>query len=94
LFIPWSKLKPTYRGKPKDDAEPLKLGSVKRWSIMNRRYVNVMLVSRCMLMMNSFFGEQEGDFSLTIKSIKAVSQSSEDLESGVVSGSNVRRALL
>lgn len=61
---------------------------------MNRRYVNVMLVSRCMLMMNSFFGEQEGDFSLTIKSIKAVSQSSEDLESGVVSGSNVRRALL
>jgi hypothetical protein len=45
-------------------------------------------------MMNSFFGEQEGDFSLTIKSIKAVSQSSEDLESGVVSGSNVRRALL
>ncbi|KAF2030162.1 CIA30 family protein [Setomelanomma holmii] len=72
LYIPWSQLKPTYRGKPKEDAEPLKLKNVKRFSIMSR----------------SFFGEQEGDFSLTIKSIKAVSQSSDDLESGVARGSN------
>lgn len=37
-----------------------------------------------MLITNSFFGEQEGDFSLEIKSIKAVSQS-DDLEKGIVS---------
>lgn len=37
----------------------------------------------------SFFGEQEGEFSLTIKSIKAVTQSS-DLEGGIANGQNVR----
>jgi hypothetical protein len=38
---------------------------------------------------HSFFGDQEGDFSLTIKSIKAVSQSM-DLEGGIAAGQNVR----
>jgi hypothetical protein len=38
---------------------------------------------------HSFFGDQEGDFSLTIKSIKAVSQSL-DLEGGIATGQNVR----
>ncbi|KAI3478896.1 hypothetical protein L1887_59131 [Cichorium endivia] len=51
VFIPWSSLNPTYRGKLKKDAKPIDLKSVK-----------------------SFFGTQEGDFSLTIKSIKAVSR--------------------
>ena len=37
-----------------------------------------------MLTITSFFGEQEGDFSLEIKSIKAVSQS-DGLEKGIVS---------
>lgn len=40
LYIPWSSLKPTYRGKPKDDAGKLKLKNVKRFSIMSRRYVS------------------------------------------------------
>jgi hypothetical protein len=39
--------------------------------------------------MNSFFGEQEGDFSLEIKSITAISQSS-DVEAGMVGRQNVR----
>ncbi|KAH7095794.1 complex I intermediate-associated protein 30-domain-containing protein [Paraphoma chrysanthemicola] len=75
LYIPWSMLNATYRGRPKDDAEPLKLDQVKRWSIMNR----------------SFFGEQEGDFSLTIKSIKAVKQSG-DAEKGIVARGNGKEA--
>lgn len=57
IFVPWSALTPTYRGSPKKDAEPLDLKGIKRFSIM----------------MRSFFGTQEGEFSLTIKSIKAVS---------------------
>ncbi|KAF1840834.1 CIA30-domain-containing protein [Cucurbitaria berberidis CBS 394.84] len=67
LYVPWHALKATYRGKEKKDAKPLNTKSVKRFSIM----------------MRSFFGEQEGDFSLEIKSIKAISQST-DPEKGVV----------
>lgn len=63
VFVPWSELKPTYRGKEKSDASPLNKESVKRWSFM----------------MRSFFGDQEGDFSVEIKSVKAVSLP-EDLE--------------
>ena len=37
LHIPWKDLKPTYRGKPKPDAKPLDLASIKRVSIMMRR---------------------------------------------------------
>lgn len=36
-------------------------------------------------MMNSFFGSQEGDFSLEIKSIKAVKRSG-DLEKNSIGG--------
>ena len=68
VFIPWTELKPTYRGKEKEDAPPLNTKSIKRWSFM----------------MRSFFGSQEGDFSVEIKSVKAVSQS-EDLEAGLTS---------
>ena len=68
VFVPWSELKPTYRGKEKNDAPPLNTKSVKRWS----------------LMMRSFFGDQEGDFSVEIKSVKAVSRP-EDLEAGFTS---------
>lgn len=38
IFIPWSSLKPTYRGKERKDAKPLDLTSIKRVSIMMRRY--------------------------------------------------------
>jgi hypothetical protein len=70
--VPWSHLKPTYRGKEKKDAEALDTKNIKRFSIMNR----------------SFFGDQQGDFSLEIKSIKAISQA-DDLEGGIVSRQNV-----
>ena len=38
VFIPWDKFKPTYRGKEKKDAQPLNLKTIKRMSIMMRRY--------------------------------------------------------
>ncbi|OAL50698.1 CIA30-domain-containing protein [Pyrenochaeta sp. DS3sAY3a] len=66
LFVPWHILKATYRGKQKEDAAPLNLKSVKRFSIM----------------MRSFFGEQQGDFSVEIKTIEAISLGN-DLESGI-----------
>lgn len=56
VFLPWTAFKATYRGRPKDDAEPLKLESIKRVSFM----------------MRSFFGKQEGDFSLDVESIAAI----------------------
>lgn len=68
VFVPWSELKPTYRGKEKNDAPPLNTKSVKRWSFM----------------MRSFFGTQEGDFSVEIRSVKAVSRP-EDPEAGFTS---------
>ncbi|KAF5502118.1 Uncharacterized protein CGCA056_v014476 [Colletotrichum aenigma] len=55
--ILWSDFKPTYRGKPKLDAKPLDLSSIKRISFM----------------MRSFFGEQEGDFTLTVAHLAAIS---------------------
>jgi hypothetical protein len=39
VFIPWSALNPTYRGKLKKDAKPIDLKKVKRFSIMMRRWV-------------------------------------------------------
>ncbi|KIV89082.1 hypothetical protein, variant 3 [Exophiala mesophila] len=56
-FVPWSGLKPTYRGKPKEDAACLDVSSIKRISIMIR----------------SFFGTQEGRFGLKLLSITACS---------------------
>ncbi|KAI0395517.1 NADH:ubiquinone oxidoreductase intermediate-associated protein 30 [Xylariaceae sp. FL0594] len=55
LLVPWKDLKPTYRGKPKPDAEPLDRTSIKRVSIM----------------MRSFFGDQQGPFDLEIQYIAA-----------------------
>ncbi|KAM3086899.1 hypothetical protein ACMFMF_000833 [Clarireedia jacksonii] len=55
IFVKWDDLKPTYRGREKEDAKPLDLKNIKRFSIM----------------MRSFFGTQEGDFSLPILSISA-----------------------
>jgi hypothetical protein len=37
VFIPWSALNPTYRGKLKKDAKSIDLKKVKRFSIMMRR---------------------------------------------------------
>ncbi|KAF1989396.1 CIA30-domain-containing protein [Aulographum hederae CBS 113979] len=62
IFIPWSALKATYRGKEKKDAADVDTKHIKRFS----------------LMMRSFFGDQEGDFSLSISSISAVKTGKED----------------
>ncbi|KAF2495960.1 CIA30-domain-containing protein [Lophium mytilinum] len=64
LFIPWDSLKPTFRGKEKKDALPLDRKIIKRFSFM----------------MRSFFGDQEGHFSLSIRSVKAIK--SPDVEKG------------
>ncbi|KAM0154374.1 hypothetical protein ACHAQE_007235 [Botrytis cinerea] len=56
IFVKWADLKPTYRGREKKDAIPLDLKNIKRFSIM----------------MRSFFGTQEGDFSLGVVSISAI----------------------
>ena len=39
VFIPWSRFKPTYRGKEKKNAQQLNLKSIRRISVMMRRYV-------------------------------------------------------
>ncbi|PLB43438.1 NADH:ubiquinone oxidoreductase complex I intermediate-associated protein 30 [Aspergillus steynii IBT 23096] len=56
FVIRWKDFRATYRGKDKEDAPPLDRSSIKRISIM----------------MRSFFGTQEGDFSLEIASIAAI----------------------
>lgn len=43
VVIPFGEFKPTYRGKPKPDAEPLNLKNVKRISFMMRRQVHFSL---------------------------------------------------
>ena len=46
LYIPWTKFKPTYRGRPKDDAQPLSTDKIKRMSIMMRRSVLLGILRR------------------------------------------------
>ncbi|KAF2486870.1 complex I intermediate-associated protein 30-domain-containing protein [Neohortaea acidophila] len=58
IFFPWDAFTPTYRGKPQKDVAPLDVKNIKRASIMVR----------------SFFDAQYGDFSLTLKSISALSE--------------------
>ncbi|MCJ1395795.1 hypothetical protein MMC18_008681 [Xylographa bjoerkii] len=55
VWVPWKEFKATYRGREKKDAEPLKKGEIRRFSIM----------------MRSFFEKQEGDFELVLASISA-----------------------
>jgi len=62
LFISWSELKATYRGREKHDAPELNRKSVRRFGIMCR----------------SFFGEQEGDFELVIERIGAACNGGEE----------------
>lgn len=65
IYIPFVDLKATYRGREKEDADPINTKSVKRFS----------------LMMRSFFAQQEGPFSLSIRSICAISKK-EDKDGG------------
>ncbi|KAK0766233.1 hypothetical protein N5P37_001125 [Trichoderma harzianum] len=64
VFLPWTAFEPTYRGRPKPDAKPLDLSKIKRVG----------------LMMRSFFGDQEGDFSIEIHAIAARREIEEDEE--------------
>ncbi|KAK8029854.1 complex I intermediate-associated protein 30 [Apiospora rasikravindrae] len=59
VFLPWANFTAMYRGRPQPDAKPLNTSSIKTMS----------------LMMRSYFGTQEGVFSLTIKSISAFCKS-------------------
>lgn len=81
VFIPWKDLQPTYRGKEAREAPPVDLKSVKRMSIMMRRYeVPSRLFSWFVFsLQGSFFGGQEGTFSLSLRSIAAVQSPQPDL---------------
>ncbi|KAK6370829.1 hypothetical protein LTR64_006073 [Lithohypha guttulata] len=58
FYVSWDMLKPTYRGRPCDDASALRKDDIRRFSIMSR----------------SFFGTQAGDFRLAIVAINQVAQ--------------------
>ncbi|KAI2468195.1 NADH:ubiquinone oxidoreductase complex I intermediate-associated protein 30 [Annulohypoxylon bovei var. microspora] len=74
----WQDFRPTYRGVPVPDAEPLRLDHIKRMGVMMRRFVVLpcgstraawfALTEFC----DSFFGEQEGPFRLDIRYIAAI----------------------
>ena len=66
LFVPWNDFKPTYRGREKKGAGPLKTRNVTRFSIM----------------MRSFFDTQEGEFRVVFKSIAAVRTRDGDASDG------------
>jgi hypothetical protein len=51
--IKWNEFKPMYRGRPKDDAAELNAAGIRRWSFMIR----------------SFFDQQHGEFSMSIRSV-------------------------
>lgn len=71
VLAKWDDFRPTRRGKPVENAKPLDLGKIKSFSIMVRRWVIILFVPRLILRDSSFFGEQQGDFSLQIASIAA-----------------------
>ncbi|KAL4903588.1 hypothetical protein BDW74DRAFT_155789 [Aspergillus multicolor] len=62
VCVKWEDLRPTYRGKEFRDVAPLNLKAVRRFS----------------LMMRSFFGTQEGEFKLAVKSIAAWKDAEDD----------------
>ncbi|TQS32989.1 hypothetical protein Golomagni_06683 [Golovinomyces magnicellulatus] len=64
IFLPWDDFKATYRGKDRPEEEPLDLKSIKRIGIM----------------MRSFFDEQDGDFSIELRSIAAQRVSDDEAD--------------
>jgi hypothetical protein len=85
VYVPWKELKPTYRGKDKKGVKDFDTKNVKRFSIMMRRYScrkRGLRRHSLSLTCSSFFGDQQGDFSLAVKSIKAISRP-KDLERGL-----------
>lgn len=99
IFIPWSELKATYRGKEKKDAPKLDLRAIKRFSLLMRRCVekfgpvklqpspshnfSALCSAKCSIMtdlVTSFFGDQEGPFSISVRSISAVAKPAKDVD--------------
>ncbi|KAJ4415304.1 hypothetical protein N0V82_007403 [Gnomoniopsis sp. IMI 355080] len=66
VTIPFKDFEPTYRGKPKPDTAPLDLKNVKRVSFM----------------MRSFFGTQEGEFSIVFNSVSVEGKDQSSQGSG------------
>ena len=62
VWVPWGDFKATYRGKEKKDTGELKTRSVRRVGIM----------------MRSYFGKQDGDFSIELSSICARKEAEGD----------------
>ncbi|KAK0366749.1 hypothetical protein LTR91_015073 [Friedmanniomyces endolithicus] len=75
VIIPFANLNPTYRGKLKKDAPDLDTKNIKQIS----------------LMMRSFFGTQEGDFSLTLKSLTAIPEIPKQLSDTSVTDVDARK---
>jgi hypothetical protein len=85
VYVRWDDLRPTYRGRDKRDAKPLDLRNVKRISLMMRR-CSFFSVRLNFLTKNSFFGTQEGDFSLSVRSIAAFKKCDTTQEFGLSQG--------
>jgi len=88
IVMPLEAFAPTYRGKPKQDADPLDLTRIKRMSFMMRRLVPCLRAMHTSRGQNtlfsanhagcrSFFGRQQGDFSLTMQYLAAVKLSDD-----------------
>lgn len=65
-YVEWNEFQPMYRGKPQKDAAPLNPADIRRWSFMIR----------------SFFDQQHGEFSLSIRSVSAYQQEEKIAVSG------------
>ncbi|KAK1074630.1 hypothetical protein LTR12_011961 [Friedmanniomyces endolithicus] len=75
VIIPFASLNATYRGKLQKDAPDLDTKNIKQIS----------------LMMRSFFGTQEGDFSLTLESLTAIPEIPKQLSDTSVTSVDARK---
>jgi hypothetical protein len=73
--IKWNEFVPMYRGKPKDDAAELNAAGIRRWSFMIR----------------SFFDQQHGEFSMSIRSVCAYQEKDKTIAAVTESGVDVKK---
>lgn len=73
IFLPWDDFKATYRGKDRPDEKPLDLTNIRRMGLMMRRYTpfTASTFIQKLTDLYSFFDKQDGDFSITLRSIAA-----------------------
>jgi hypothetical protein len=82
--VKWCDFVPTYRGKPKEGlSRCIAANNIKRVTLMMRRLPSPCTPSRkaSWLTCCSFFGMQQGDFEIEIKSIAAFKEGDEQVES-------------